>query len=61
MMKRYDFEDGKYIVKRDGSTFKVEIYRNGERWSVMEDEMKYCKFFHSMLNKIDGLEGRIHD
>lgn len=55
MIRCYDFEDGKYTVFREDTTYEVKINRNGERWYVMEDQMRYCKFFHAMLNKIDEI------
>lgn len=51
MKECFNFESGKYKVIRY-EDYSIEIYRNNERWFVMEDQMKYCKFFHSMLNEL---------
>jgi len=57
MLYSYNFEDGKYRVERDDEHYSsVKIYRGGDRWLEMEEEMRYSKFFHSMINKIDELE-----
>ena len=56
LVKHYLFEDEKYEVQRNTTTYDMQIYRNGMRWSTMEVEMQHCKFFHAVLNRIDELE-----
>lgn len=59
MKKQFVMESGKYVVVRDDDDYSIKIFRNEERWYTMEEEMKYMKFFHSMLNKIDDLGGAV--
>ena len=48
----FHFDDGKYVIVRDNTTFTTEAYRHGELWdrSFVGD-----KLFHSMLNEIERL------
>lgn len=52
MKSKYIFENGKYIVERDDTTYETILYRNGDYW---ESTIKGHKLFHAMLNDIDDL------
>ena len=55
MLIEYDFEDGKYKVIRDDTTYQTTLYRNGEYWEAETKDVLGDKMFHAMLNEIDSL------
>ena len=55
MLVEYEFEDGKYKVVRDDTTYKTTLYRNGEYWEAGGKDALGDKLFHAMLNEIDSL------
>ena len=55
MLIEYEFEDGKYKVVRDDTTYKTTLYRNGEYWEAGTKGVLGDKMFHAMLNEIDRL------
>lgn len=55
MVVHYSFEDGKYEAYRDCTTYKTELYRNGEYWEAGTKGVLGDKLFHAMLNEIDRL------
>ena len=55
MLVEYEFEDGKYKVIRDDTTYATTLYRNGEYWEAGTKGVLGDKLFHAMLNEIDFL------
>lgn len=56
MKTNYSFEDGKYKVERDVSTYETTLYRNGEYWEAGTKDVSGDKMFHAILNEIDNLK-----
>lgn len=54
----FEFENGKYCIVRDDTTFATEVFRNGEPWdrSLVGDKM-----IHAMLNEIESLRQGLVD
>lgn len=55
MLIEYEFEDGKYKVVRDDTTYQTTLYRGGEYWEAGTKDVLGDKLFHSMLNEIESL------
>lgn len=55
MLIEYEFEDGKYKVVRDYTTYATTLYRGGEYWEAGTKDVLGDKMFHSMLNEIERL------
>ena len=55
MLIEYEFEDGKYKVVRDDTTYQTTLYRHGEYWEAGTKGVLGDKMFHAMLNEIDSL------
>lgn len=55
MLIEYEFEDGKYKVVRDDTTYATTLYRGGEYWEAGTKDVLGDKLFHSMLNEIERL------
>ena len=55
MLIEYEFEDGKYKVVRDDTTYQTTLYRHGEYWEAGTKDVLGDKMFHAMLNEIDSL------
>ena len=59
MLIEYEFEDGKYKVIRDDTTYLTTLYRNGEYWEAGTKGVLGDKMFHAMLYEIDDLKAEI--
>lgn len=59
MLIEYEFEDGKYKVIRDNSTYTTTLYRHGEYWEAGTKDILGDKIFHAMLYEIDDLKEEI--
>lgn len=59
MKKKYTFENGKYIIIRDDTTYAIQAFRHGEIWEAVERDLVGDKLFHSVLNRIDDLEEQV--
>ena len=59
MLVEYEFEDGKYKVIRDDTTYKITLYRHGEYWEAGTKDILGDKMFHAMLYEIDDLKEEI--
>lgn len=55
MLIEYEFENGKYKVIRDDTTYATTLYRGGEYWDAGTKDVLGDKLFHSMLNEIERL------
>lgn len=55
MLIKYEFENGKYKVMRDDTTYATTLYRGGEYWEAGTKDVVGDKLFHSMLNEIERL------
>lgn len=55
MLIEYEFENGKYKVVRDDTTYATTLYRGGEYWEAGTKGVVGDKLFHSMLNEIESL------
>lgn len=55
MKTEYSFEDGKYKVVRDDTTYETTVYRHGEYWEAGTKDVLGDKMFHAMLNGIERL------
>lgn len=60
MLIEYHFEDGKYKVIRDDTTYATTLYRGGEYWEAGTKAVIGDKLFHSMLNEIESQKEEIH-
>lgn len=59
MLIEYEFENGKYKVIRDDTTYATTLYRNGEYWEAGTKDILGDKMFHAMLYEIDDLKEEI--
>lgn len=55
MLIEYEFEDDKYKVIRDDTTYATTLYRGGEYWEAGTKDVLGDKLFHAMLNEIERL------
>lgn len=59
MKVQYSFENGKYQVERDDTTYETVLYRNGEYWEAGTKDVLGDKLFHAMLNEIESQKEEI--
>lgn len=55
MLIEYEFDNGKYKVIRDDTTYATTLYRGGEYWEAGTKDVVGDKLFHAMLNEIERL------
>lgn len=56
MEEVFEFDNGKYKIVRDRTTYKTILYRNGENWYAGTSNVLGDKLFHLMLDEISRLK-----